>query len=71
MVYTQILQIFRLKAECPEKYREDVKIVGAEPLTAPLEEARKLAARDIQRRRELEQSSVEGEYREMGETDRS
>jgi hypothetical protein len=67
---TQILQIFRLKAECPEKYREDVKVQGLEPLTALREEARKLAARDIERRR-LEQSSVEGEYRDLGETDRS
>jgi hypothetical protein len=64
---TQILQIFRLKAECPEKYREDVKIVGVEPMTQLLEEARKLAARDIERRKQLEEGAAEGEYRDLGE----
>jgi hypothetical protein len=63
---TQILQIFRMKAAWPEKYREDVKIQGLEPLTQLLEEARKLAARDIERRRRLEQGATEGDFREMG-----
>jgi hypothetical protein len=30
-----------------------------------LEEARKLAARDIERRRELEEGAAEGEYRDL------
>jgi hypothetical protein len=44
---TQIYRIFRMKAAWPEKYREDVKVQDLEPLTQLLEEARKLAARDI------------------------
>jgi hypothetical protein len=64
---TQIAQIFRLKGEWPEKYREDVKVQGMESITQLLEEARKLAARDIQRRKELEEGASEGEYRDLGE----
>jgi hypothetical protein len=68
---SDILLMFKLKAERPEKYREDVKVQGLEPLTSLLEEARKLAARDIERRRQLEAGASEGDFRELGETDRS
>jgi hypothetical protein len=64
---SDILLMFKLKAERPQKYREDVKVQGLEPLTALLEEARKLAARDIERRR-LEEGASEGDFRELGET---
>jgi hypothetical protein len=64
---SDILYMFKMKAEKPGKYREDVKVLGLEPLTALLEEARKLAARDIQGRKQLEAGAAEGEYREMGE----
>jgi hypothetical protein len=65
---SDILLMIKLKSERPEKYREDVKVQGLEPLTALLEEARKLAARDIERRR-LEEGSVEAEYRDLGENE--
>jgi hypothetical protein len=65
---TQIYRIFRLKAAWPEKYREDVKIVGMEPVREMLDKLTEIAAKRLEReRRELEQSSLEGEYREMGE----
>jgi hypothetical protein len=67
---SDILYMFKMKAEKPEKYRENVQVTGLEPMTQLLEEARKLAARDIERRR-LEEGAAEGKYRDLGETDRS
>ena len=67
---TQIARISRLKAEWPEKYRENVQVVGMEPVREMLDRLTEMAARRLEReRRELEQSSVEGEYRDLGEND--
>jgi hypothetical protein len=68
---SDILYMFKMKAEKPEKYREDVKVQGLEPITQLLEEARKLAARDIERRKQLEEGAAEGEYRDLGENEQN
>jgi hypothetical protein len=68
---SDVLYMFKMKAEKPEKYRENVQVTGLEPMTQLLEEARKLAARDIQRRKELEAGASEGEYRDLGESGQS
>jgi hypothetical protein len=68
---SDILLMFKAKAEMPGKYREDVKVQGLEPLTALLVQASALASRDIERRRQLEEGAAEGDYRDLGETDRS
>jgi hypothetical protein len=50
----------------PVKYREDVKVQGLEPLTALLEQTTALAARDIERRRQLEQGLLRGTSERWG-----
>jgi hypothetical protein len=67
---TQILRIFRLKAAWPEKYREDAKPVSNDPSRELLDRLTEWAGRERERR-ELEQPSVEDEYRELGEADKS
>jgi hypothetical protein len=68
---SDILLMFKAKAEMPSKYREDVKVVGMEPVREMLDRLTEMAARRLEReRRELEQSSVEGEYRDLGRRDR-
>jgi spore cortex formation protein SpoVR/YcgB (stage V sporulation) len=65
---SDILYMFKMKAEKPEKYRENVQVSGVEPVREMLDRLTEMAAQRLEReRRELEQSSVEGEYREMGE----
>ena len=67
---SDILLMFKAKAEMPEKYRENVQVVGVEPVREMLDRLTEIAAKRLEReRRELEQSSVEGEYRDLGETD--
>jgi hypothetical protein len=67
---SDILYMFKMKAERPEKYRENVQVVGVEPVREMLDRLTEMAARRLeQERRELEQSSVEGEYRDLGEAD--
>ena len=43
----QIARIFRLKAEWPEKYREEVKVVGGDVAAQMLERLTQLAAKDM------------------------
>ena len=51
-----------------EKYRENIQVSGVEPVTQMLDRLTEIAAKRLEREcRELEQASVEGEYREMGE----
>jgi hypothetical protein len=65
---SDVLYMFKMKAEKPEKYRENVQVSGVEPVTQMLDRLTEMEARRLEReRRELEQSSVEGEYREVGE----
>jgi hypothetical protein len=65
-VATQVLQIFRLKAEWPEKYREEVKVVGIEASKQMMDKLRELAARDRERAA-LEAPAVEGVYKEVAQ----
>ena len=65
---SDILYMFKMKAEKPGKYRENVQVVGVEPVTQMLDRLTEMEAKRLEReRQQLEQSSVEGEYREMGE----
>jgi hypothetical protein len=68
---TQILQIFRLRAEAPEKYREDTKPPQTDAAQALLDRLTEMAARDIAKRKQLEEGAAEGEFRDLGETDRN
>ena len=66
---SDILYMFKMKAEKPEKYRENVQVSGVEPMTQMLDRLTEMAARELEqrRRRELEEGSVEGEYRDLEE----
>src|SRR5918992_2727520 len=55
---SDILLMFKLKAERPEKYREEVKVLNTEAPIRMLEMLKELG------KRELEQT-VEGEYKEL------
>jgi hypothetical protein len=65
---TQILQIFRLKAEAPEKYRDDAKPQQTDAAQELLDRLTEMAARDIAKRKQLEEGATEGEFRDLGET---
>jgi hypothetical protein len=65
---SDILYMFKMKAEKPEKYRENVQVVGVEPVTQMLDRLTEIAAKRLEReRQQLEAGAAEGEYREMGE----
>jgi hypothetical protein len=64
-VATQVLQIFRLKAEWPEKYREEVKVLGLDQSKLMLDKLRGMAAKDLAQQAALEAPAVEGVYREV------
>jgi hypothetical protein len=66
-----LLHMFRLKAEAPEKYREDSKIVVQDHSQMLLDKLTEMAGKEIEERKRLEEGSVEGEYRDLGETDRN
>jgi hypothetical protein len=73
-VATQVLQIFRLKAEAPEKYREEVQVVGMDASKQMLDKLRELAGKDLQEQeaqRALESPTVEAVYREVPQPDGS
>jgi hypothetical protein len=58
---TQIAQMFRMKAEWPEKYRDEVKIVGDDRITQMLDRLTEIAARRLQQEsQQLEQSTTVG-----------
>jgi hypothetical protein len=63
---TQIARIFRLRAEHPEKYREEVKVLGVSAPLQMLDKLKELAAKDIKQREALEAPAVEAESREVG-----
>jgi hypothetical protein len=66
-VATQVLQIFRLKAEAPEKYREEVKVVGMDASKQMLDKLRELAGKDLEREKQaaLETPAIEAVYKEV------
>jgi hypothetical protein len=61
---SDVLLMFKLKAEAPQKYREEVKVVGIEASKQMMDRLRELAARDRQRA-EQEGPAVEGVYEEV------
>jgi hypothetical protein len=67
---SQIYRIFHMKAIWPEKYRDDVKPVDTSDSKRLLDMLTEMAARDIEKRRLLEEGSVNGEYRELPEEER-
>jgi hypothetical protein len=68
---TQIARMFRLKAECLEKYKEDVQVVANDQARELLDKLTEMARKDREERQRLEAGAAEGDYRELGETDRS
>ena len=68
---TQIMRIHRKKAIWPEKYREETKVYVQDSAKELLERLTEMAGKEIEERRKLEEGSVEGEYRDLGETDRN
>jgi hypothetical protein len=59
----QIGYIFRLKAEDPEKYREEIKVVGVETQIQMLDRLREMATKE--RQAALEAPAIEAEYRDI------
>jgi hypothetical protein len=67
---SDILLTFKAKAEMPEKYREEVKVLGMEGPKEMLVRLKELADRDRKAREEaaaLEPPAIEGAYREVEE----
>jgi hypothetical protein len=64
-VATQVLQIFRLKAEAPGKYREEVKVIGMEASKQMMDRLRELAGKDLAQQAALEAPAVEAVYKEV------
>jgi hypothetical protein len=62
---TQIYRIFQMKAAWPEKYREDAKPQNTDTAQELLDRLTEMAAKDIERRRQLEAEATEVEYREL------
>jgi hypothetical protein len=64
---TQIARISRLKAEWPEKYREEVKVLNAEAPIRMLEMLKELRKKELEAEGTpaLESLAVEGEYRDI------
>jgi hypothetical protein len=65
---SDILLMFKLKAEAPEKYREEVKVLGTGAPLQILDKLRELGAKEI-KERELESPAIEGEFKEVGATE--
>jgi hypothetical protein len=63
---TQILRIFRLKAEWPEKYGDHVQVTTDAPVKQMLDRLREIG---LQQQKALEQGAAEGGYWELGEKD--
>jgi hypothetical protein len=61
---SDVLLMFKLKAEAPQKYREEVKVVGIEASKQMMDKLRELAAKDRERAA-LEAPAVEGVYQEV------
>lgn len=62
---SDVLLMFREKAEWPEKYREEVKVLGVSAPLQMLDKLRELAAKDLKERQALEVPAVDGEFREV------
>jgi hypothetical protein len=66
---SDILLMFKMKAEKPEKYREDVKVVGIDASKMMFDKLREMASRDIQQAAldapAVDSPAVEGVYTEV------
>jgi hypothetical protein len=65
---SHLLHMFRLKAEAPEKYREDARIVVQDSSKELLEKLTEMAGKEIEERKRLEGGATEGEYRELDDS---
>ena len=64
---SDVLVMFAAKAERPEKYREEVKVIGMEASKQMLDRLREMAMKERERQEVLEQGGVvEGQIRESG-----
>ena len=66
---SHLLHMFRLKAEAPEKYREEAKIVVQDNAKELLERLTEMAGKEIAEREKLEGGATEGEYREIKDSE--
>jgi hypothetical protein len=62
---SDILLMFANKAENPEKYREEVKVLGMEGPKEMLARLKEMADRERKAQEALEAPTIEAEYREM------
>jgi hypothetical protein len=64
---SDILGMFKLKAEAPGKYREEVKVIGTEAPIRMLEMLKELGKKELEAGETpaLESPAIEGEYREV------
>jgi hypothetical protein len=62
---SDVLVMFAAKAEMPEKYREEVKVLEVSAPLQMLDKLKELAAKDLEAREVLEPQAVEGEFREV------
>jgi hypothetical protein len=61
-----VQRIFRLKAEHPEKYREEVKVIETEAPLRMLEKLKALGKKELEEQPPaLEAPAIEGEYQEV------
>jgi hypothetical protein len=62
---SDILLMFKAKAEMPEKYREEVKVLGMEGPKEMLARLKEMADRERKKQEILEAPAIEAEYREI------
>jgi hypothetical protein len=68
---SQIYRIFHMKAIWPEKYRDDVKPQSTDAGRQLLDRLTEMARKEIAERKRLEAEATDGEFRELGEADKS
>src|SRR5919106_1853620 len=68
---SDILYMFKMKAENPDKYREEAKVVVNDSAQQLLDKLTAMAAKELEERRRLEAGVTEGEHRDLGETEQS
>jgi hypothetical protein len=61
---SDILLMFKEKAEWPEKYREEVKVIGVDASKQMMDKLRELAMKERERAA-LEAPAIEGEFKEV------
>jgi hypothetical protein len=64
---SDILLMFKMKAENPAKYRENSPPVARDEGRELLDRLTEMARKEIEERRRLEAGATEGEYRDIGE----